>query len=175
MTLSIMSHLLHKHPKIPDIQPRGKFAGFILCSPCVTGNTDSDSMNSCHHDVILQSHVECWTNQAVDIRAVEENEDGVWAAALETRRKEEWSNWWEGMGALSEGGVLVTVGCREVFHADVTTWAKGVKDNGFDGGKLEVCEAKEETHEAPVLDCEKGREPGESERRITEWIKERMA
>lgn len=167
MSLSILSHLLHPHPTgtIPPL-PNGKFAGMILCSPCVTGETTAASMTECSYDIINAGHISSWVSAAVEETVVAQEEPGFWHSALDAP-----ASWWEGMGDVV-GPVLVTVGDQEVFRDDVVKFAQVLR--GVDEG-VEVVMGRGETHEGPVLESEAGRELGETGRAIGRWVGERCA
>lgn len=66
LSVSLLSHLMHKHPAVPSVDLSGPLAGAFLISPWVTG--DSSSVHgSCHGSTVLLADASTRTGSKADI------------------------------------------------------------------------------------------------------------
>lgn len=172
--LSVLSHLLHKHPAVPALTPRSTpFATAICISPAVSHAFDPDEYPSMRtnatRDMITVKMLRKWCQlEFAGTSYHEEVENGeYWGTFLEAPR-----SWWGGLGRVVRR-VEFTAGKCETFCDGVVRFAEKLNRVAeMDGFGVGMCVAPREIHDAPMDDFLNARGAGETSQRVREWVQE---
>lgn len=168
LLLSVMSHILHPHPSIPELKlPSAAFPALLLFSPAVTCSTDSaGSMQSCAKlDLLNPKLYARWISMYKNGTSMDReiSEGGFWGSALEAPEE-----WWAGLEKVTSE-ICVTAGGCEIFRDNIVRFVEQMRR--IKGGpRFELFVGEKETHDAPLDDFSNQRPPNGSTKLAAEWV-----
>ncbi|KAF2731966.1 alpha/beta-hydrolase [Polyplosphaeria fusca] len=180
LACSLLSHLLHPHPGVPEVKLSTPLLGVFLMSPWVSFATNQDSYRrNAQADTLPVRALHCWSAMYTDqVRGDPEKDSGSVSGDSYTEPARNPSTWWHGLHRVVST-VFVWVGGDEVFVDDVgdftATLLEGWNDGGGNSDRVLHLETPREAHIQPIMDC-MGNDSvkGDAQIAIEAWIKSRI-
>jgi acetyl esterase/lipase len=178
LVFSLLSHILHPHPQVPEVTLDEPLGGALLLSPWVDFSTEHESFErNAGKDVLVRRCLHVWgsmyTGHAgedpeVDQGCVKGSDAYVDPASNDAA-------WWNGLDRVVDD-VFIWCGSNEVFVDGVAAFEKvlrkGWTADGGKGERLVYLEAPNESHIQPAIDW-KGNDgvKRDSQVAIEAWLK----
>ncbi|PGH15484.1 hypothetical protein AJ80_05501 [Polytolypa hystricis UAMH7299] len=159
LTLGVLLHISHPHPKIPPINNlQGLLRGALLISPWVTFDVSAPSMHSNEgKDTLRRSSLAYWAKNFLDGAEVD-----AWNTPLSAP-----SEWW---ADLKVEDILVTYGEDELMRDDITTFCATLQAHH---SRITTKMFPEEFHGYAIISHFLGRKSAcESERFYVQWVRD---
>jgi len=168
LTLSILSHILHPHPSVPEVLPLSSpLAAAVLISPWVTVGQSSASFTKF-------GNIDCFSPQLVGYWGEEVMGKGVPERELAAARYHAEAmlapeNWWEGLDKAVKF-IGTTAGGMELFVDDIVECDRKIRAGSGVKGELYI--GPRDVHNSPLLDFLGGRPPSETAVKVAEMTGE---
>ncbi|KAI9374546.1 Alpha/Beta hydrolase protein [Aspergillus egyptiacus] len=136
LLLSLLLHLSHPNPRVPRLDPGGRFSAAVLLSPWVDMHSSAESMlSNKHKDILSAAALAYWARNFMGL-----TDPDYWNSPLTAPPK-----WW---GSVPVERMLTLYGDRELFCDDIRKFSAVVKEahQGF----LSI-EVKGEMHEHMIM------------------------
>jgi len=179
LVLSLLSHIRHPCPDVPEILLRTPLAGTVLFSPWVSFDTSHKSfLRNAQTDALIASNLRKWSSMYLGTNIREEDPGVVTGGNEYSEPLQADSPWWKGMADVA-GDVFLYGGEDEVFIDGLKEFARRFQEGWatVDGGKheLHVEFVKNDAHIGPIMDVMlQYKEKSEAQLAVELWLKERL-
>ena len=181
LVFSLLSHILHPHPQVPEIKLSKPLGGAVVYSPWVDFKTDHDSFDrNAHKDVLERRCLHVWSAMYTGNAASDPEADLGYCPGsnpyVDPASND--STWWDGLHLVVDD-MFIWAGANEVFVDGIAAFEKtlraGWKLGGGEGQRLVYMEAPHEAHVEAIFNWkESTKDKGDSQIAIKEWLKERI-
>jgi acetyl esterase/lipase len=181
LTFSLLSHLLHPHPQVPEVSLSKPLRGVLAYSPWVDFKTDHDSYDrNAQKDVLTRRCLHVWSAMYTGKSTGNPQEDPGCCLGSDpyVDPASNDSTWWNGLHRVV-GDIFIWVGGDEVFVDGVAAFHKTLREGWTQGGgvgeRVQYMEPRDEAHIQPIVDWkEEGKVTSDSQIAIEAWLKDRI-
>ncbi|OCK80495.1 alpha/beta hydrolase fold domain-containing protein [Lepidopterella palustris CBS 459.81] len=169
LTLSILSHLSHPHPSVPELSLPSKLHAAFLLSPWVSFNTHTPSyVTNAERDCFDGRPLSRWSSAFL-------NSSSPFAGDFYSEPCTAPPSWWQATAGVV-GEVLIWGGGHEVFLDGIEEFAtRFEKGFGGAGGRVTKIITEKAAHEEMIIERMLGYKNGsESSRAVEGWVKAKL-
>lgn len=179
LVFSLLSHLLHPHPHVPEVKLSAPLAGAFLYSSWVSFRTDHDSFTrNAHIDVLVPNVLRRWSAMYMSKSNDDpETDPGPISGDSYSEPASNDPAWWHGMHRVVSN-VLVWAGGDEVLVDGMRDFdrdfRKGWETGGGDAENVLFVEIPRGAHIGPILENMISKRKANDQMMIEEWLKARL-
>lgn len=183
LALSLLSHILHPRPDVPQIRISEPLRGVFLLSPWVSFSTEFSSYTkNADSDMLTATVLKRWSTfylgkmDAFNERPVQglvQSEDMYAEAFLAA------PSWWSGLGQTIDS-MLIWVGEQELFFDPITGFVSKLRDGWKSKDVLDrdimLVKGRNEAHIGPIVNLSLGNKSKKDSQVVVEaWLSERLS